>query len=188
MEKLNLYNKKSRVVSFRSATIFLLIMLLPAFGSRVLLEYVWRHEVEKIRLEHAEIIRKLHLNIRGREVDITNLDDLINKYDTNFIVLVRQKKDIIQFLKSAYFSKRLLSEVMNNFERSENDWIILTSLDMDSKKMNITLYEIYTASRKSDGMVNSLKDLGTVKEDVLFDVNTTEGKKMSKVVINFASH
>ena len=188
MEKLNLYNKKVKVVSLKSAIAFLLIMLLPSIGAYIFLNHVWKHTIGGIKVRHAEIIKKLRLDITGSRDDIDDIENLIRDYNTRFVVLTRQRKDIIDFLKSAYTSKKVLIEVLKNFEKSEDNWMILSEMLMNSKKMILYLYEVYTNRRKSDDIVRSLRSLGSVKENVLFDVFTTEGKKMSRVVINFASH
>ncbi len=188
MEKLNLYNKKVKVVSLKSAIIFLLIMLLPSVGGYIFVGHVWRHAIGKIRVEHAGIIKKLRIEITGRKEDVSNIENLIRNYNTRFVVLTRQKKDIIDFLKSAYTSKKILREVLKNFEKTENNWMILSEMHMSPKRLNLSLYEVYKDRRKSDDIARALRELGNVKENVLFDVFTTEGKKMSRVVIDFVGH
>lgn len=188
MEKLNLYNKKVKVVSLKSALIFLLIMLLPSVGGYIFVSHIWKHTMGRIKIEHADIIKKLRIDITGRKEDINSIENLIKNYNTRFVVLTRQKKDIIDFLKSAYTSKKILREVLKNFEKTESNWMILSEMFMNSKKLSLSLYEVYKDRRKSDDIVKALKNLGNVKENVLFDVFTTEGKKMSRVVIDFVGH
>ena len=188
MEKLNLYNKKVRVVSLKSAIAFLIIMLLPSIGGYIFLSHLHKHTIGKIKVRHAEIIKKLRLDITGSKDDIDNIENLIRDYNTRFVVLTRQRKDIIDFLKSAYTTKKVLREVFKNFEKTEDNWMILSKMLMNPDRMSLHIYEIYTNRRKSDDMVKALRSLGNVKENVLFDVFTTEGKKMSRVVIDFVSH
>ncbi len=188
MEKLNLYNKKVKVVSLKSAIIFLLIMLLPSISGYIFVSHVWKREIWKIKIEHADIIKKLGIEITGEKEDVRTIESLIKDYNARFVALTRQKKDIIDFLKSAYTSKKILSEVLRNFEKNEDNWMILSRMTMDSNKLNLSLYEVYKGRRKSDDIAEALRKLGNVKENVLFDVFTTEGKKLSRVVIDFVGH
>ena len=188
MEKLNLYNKKAKVVSLKSAIAFLIIMLLPSIGGYVFLMHFQKHTIGMIKVKHTEIIQKLRIDITGSKEDINEIENLVRDYNTRFVVLTRQRKDIIDFLKSAYTSKKALRKILENFKKTEDNWMILSEMFMNPKKIRLYIYEIYSKYRNTDNIVRALRSLGSAKENVLFDVSTTEGKKMSRVVIDFVSH
>ena len=184
MERLNLYRGRSRVVPLKAVVVFLLIMILPGIGGRFFLEAYWKYVVHRIKGEHVSIIKATGIPIRGNREDITRLDGMISRYVQSYAVFVKQRKDIIEFLKSAYFSKRVLSAVFNNLRKDEKSWMMVMSMDFYDRGLDLAMYEIYSNDRKSRDIVRELRKIGKVSENVVFDVNMSGGKNLSKVVIN----
>ncbi len=185
MEGLNLYAKKVKRVSVKTLVMFLVVMFLPAVGGRIFLEMQWKHNFGDIKVRHLEIIEELKINMHGNKEDLMRLDGLISKFNRSYQILSKQRKDIIEFLKEAYSSKRVLSTVMNSLSKDETSWMILTDFEYSGGKLHLVMYEIYSDRRMSDEIARRLGEIGSVKKRILFDVNMSGGKKMSKVVIDY---
>ena len=172
------------MVPLKSVIIFLLIMILPGIGGRLFLEAYWKYVVHKIKGEHVSVIKATGVPISGKMEDLTRLDGLISRYVQSYAVFVKQRKNIIDFIKSSYFSKEVLSAVFNNLKKDEESWMMVMSMKFDERGLDLVMYEIYSKGRRSRDIARSLRKIGKVSENVVFDVNMSGGKNLSKVVID----
>ena len=85
-----------------------------------------------------------------------------------------------------YHGMTIDKDLKPNFWKTQKDeWMVLKELQWENGALNIDLYRLYDpgSAKNLDMLKLSLKELGNLKSEVIFNVNFIDSTKLERVVL-----
>ena len=185
LEKLNLYRSKVKRLKLTTLIVLVAISITPGIALRFFLEHRWKYEFALFSLKHAEVLESVNLKISGTRSDILAMNDKIKEYKVKTEMLVSRQRYLLDFFKSAYISKKFFEILYNSWNKIEDDWVVLGSLNFDLKGFSVEVYEIYTSKPKTT--IDLVSKLGASKFNVqskkIYDISVFDDLMLERVVV-----
>jgi len=186
VEELNLYSSKRKKVKFTTFLIYVFIMLLPSIAAYYMLDVYWEKEVDSYNVIYKKALSIIDYKFRGTKQDIDVLNRSSEAFSLKATVLKTRQKETLDFIKKSYISKKMLKEIFNLWETKRNEWMVLKELSWTGNSLDVDMYRIYDPSTAEnlEKMEYFLRKVGTLKSNVIFNVNFIDKIKLERVVFS----
>ncbi|MCD6449487.1 MAG: hypothetical protein J7L34_03135 [Thermotogaceae bacterium] len=185
MKELNLYPLKRKKIKLTTFALYIVIMLLPSVISFYMLDLYWKKAVDSYNGTYKKFFDIIGYKLSGTKQDITVLKRASESFKIKATVLKARQKETADFIKKSYVSKKILKEVFNFWKTQKDEWMVLKELQWENGALNIDLYRLYDpgSAKNLDMLKLSLKELGNLKSEVIFNVNFIDSTKLERVVL-----